>query len=391
LAQGNNFGIGLVVAADTGNIIEDNIIAGNTNGIFLAPGVQGNTFRQNVATGNSPVQVSLDNSASSGFDIKNLADPGANVFEGNTCLTSVNAPCPSTGPSFTANPNPILVTGGARVGATTLSWMAPGTEVIEIHLGSPDGTLFTRMGSRGSVQTGAWVSDGLTFYLQDVTSGKPLTSDYTLATLVVHLQSGGGSQTGPFHLRGGPRWWVGAVAILLGLSLALFQRKRKLLPWALGGAVLLAGILFTFPQAKAQSQPSTQQTAAVLDRMIAAHKTPQDLAQYVFETHGCKSCHTVGQNGKLGFTSRGQQVAGGFEGCIRLLTDMNLIAQTPENRRSDQQRRKAARFEEFGCTFCHKITPGKVGLTEVGAKLKHMHLGCVDVENLVAGGLAPQQ
>jgi hypothetical protein len=33
----------------------------------------------------------------------------------------------------------------------------------------------------------AGLSDGLTFYLQDVSGGNPLTSDYTLATLVVHL------------------------------------------------------------------------------------------------------------------------------------------------------------------------------------------------------------
>ena len=41
--------------------------------------------------------------------------------------------------------------------------------------------------SAGSAQTGRWVSDGTTFYLQDVTSGKPLTANNTLATLVVHL------------------------------------------------------------------------------------------------------------------------------------------------------------------------------------------------------------
>jgi hypothetical protein len=28
----------------------------------------------------------------------------------------------------------------------------------------------------------------MTFYLQDVSGGRPLTSDYTLAELVVHLQ-----------------------------------------------------------------------------------------------------------------------------------------------------------------------------------------------------------
>ena len=98
---------------------------------------------------------------------------------------------------------------------------------------------------------------------------------------------------------------------------------------------LVAGIAFGFLRAAvAQTQPSPQQTAATLDRMIAEHKSQQELAQYVFDTHGCKSCHTVGQNGKLGFTSRGQQVGQGFEGCIRLLTAMNVIAQLPDNRRS---------------------------------------------------------
>jgi hypothetical protein len=68
---------------------------------------------------------------------------------------------------------------------------------------------------------------------------------------------------------------------------------------------------------------------------------------------------------------------------------MNRIAQAPENRCSDQERQKAARFEEFGCTLCHKINSGKMGLTEVGAKPTHLHLGCVDVEKLVA--ISPAQ
>ena len=133
------------------------------------------------------------------------------------------------------------------------------------------------------------------------------------------------------------------------------------------------------------AQPSAQITTTTLDRMIAAGKGQQELAQYVFDTHGCKSCHTVGQNAKLGFTERGKQIGKGFEGCISMLTAMNLIAQVPEGQRTAQQRQKASRFEEFGCTFCHRITPGKMGLTEVGAKLTHLHLGCVDVEKLVAG------
>jgi cytochrome c551/c552 len=157
--------------------------------------------------------------------------------------------------------------------------------------------------------------------------------------------------------------------------------RRKRLWLAFGAVATAFGLSGAAP---AQAQPSPQQTAATLDRMAAAHKSQQELAQYVFDTHGCKSCHTVGQNGKLGFTSRGLQVGRGFEGCISLLTAMNLIAQVPDSRRSADQRQKAARFEQFGCTFCHKIAPGKLGLTDVGAKLTHLHLGCVDVQKLVA-------
>ena len=109
------------------------------------------------------------------------------------------------------------------------------------------------------------------------------------------------------------------------------------------------------------------------------------MARYVFETHGCKSCHTVGQDGKLGFTEKGRQLGQGSEGCIAMLTAMAVIAQVPEERRSPQQRKKATRFEESGCTFCHRIVPGKAGLTEVGSRMRHLHLGCVDVEKLVAG------
>ena len=77
-------------------MIEENTAVGNTNGIFLAAGVKGNVFRRNLVVGNPPVQVSVDN-PTSGVDIKNLADDGANTLTHNVCLTSVNAPCPAVG------------------------------------------------------------------------------------------------------------------------------------------------------------------------------------------------------------------------------------------------------------------------------------------------------
>jgi hypothetical protein len=140
--------------------------------------------------GNPGVEASVDHpSTTPGFDIRNLAEPGANVFVGNTCVTSVNAPCPALEPSLTANPNPVPVTGAALLGITTITWMAPGAEAVEIRIGSPNGALFVGGSRRGSAQTGLWVPDGMTFYLQDISGGKPLTAENTLATVVVRLQT----------------------------------------------------------------------------------------------------------------------------------------------------------------------------------------------------------
>ena len=115
-----------------------------------------------------------------------------------------------------------------------------------------------------------------------------------------------------------------------------------------------------------------------------ARMSSSELAHYVFEHHGCDGCHTLGANGKLGFTERGKQVGKGFEGCIALLTSMNAIVQVKETDRSADQKHKAARFQEFGCITCHQVTPGKLGLTNYGTKLKSLHMACTDVEKTLA-------
>src|SRR5215472_6141361 len=61
------------------------------------------------------------------------------------------------GATLTVVPNPIPVTGGATAGTATLTWKAPNAQIIEIHVGSPSGALFTQWGSKGSATTGAWV------------------------------------------------------------------------------------------------------------------------------------------------------------------------------------------------------------------------------------------
>jgi len=113
-------------------------------------------------------------------------------------------------------------------------------------------------------------------------------------------------------------------------------------------------------------------------------KSPDELAAYIFEHHHCDNCHTIGAGGKLGFNERGKEVGKGFEGCISLLTSMNVIAQVKPTNRTDDEKHKVARFEQFGCTTCHQIVPGKLGLTSYGQKLKSMHMACTDVERIIA-------
>ena len=57
---------------------------------------------------------------------------------------------------------------GITTGPTTLTWNAPGSGTVEIHIGSPTGPLFTQQGTSGSVTTGNRVTPGTAFYLIDV-------------------------------------------------------------------------------------------------------------------------------------------------------------------------------------------------------------------------------
>src|SRR5262245_54561080 len=78
--------------------------------------------------------------------------------------------------------------------------------------------------------------------------------------------------------------------------------------WLRGG--IIAALILSFcGVAPAQESPGAQEAAknqhtaastAALDRMVDAGKSPRELAQYLFDSHGCKDCHTIGQQGKLG-------------------------------------------------------------------------------------------
>jgi GT2 family glycosyltransferase len=93
--------------------------------------------------------------------------------------------------SITAHPNPVEIHDGSGVGITTLLWKSEGTEAVEVHIHAPDGPLFSRSGPSGRAVTGKWVSDGMVFYLQDVSKELPLTFENTLASITVSVKISG--------------------------------------------------------------------------------------------------------------------------------------------------------------------------------------------------------
>lgn len=100
--------------------------------------------------------------------------------------------------TITASSNPIQVCDGTGQGITTLSWTVSGVTASEVHVGAPNGALFSYSPTGpGSETTGKWVTNGTVFYLQDVSGGLPLTSANTLATVAVSVDSiGCGGRTG---------------------------------------------------------------------------------------------------------------------------------------------------------------------------------------------------
>ncbi len=100
----NDFGVGLV-GSSSGNVIEENGIGGNINGVALFPlgaaTPTGNLIRKNVIVGNPPIEISADNPGINpvGADIRDFSAAGSNTFEDNLCITYTGAadppPCPN--------------------------------------------------------------------------------------------------------------------------------------------------------------------------------------------------------------------------------------------------------------------------------------------------------
>lgn len=109
------------------------------------------------------------------------------------------------------------------------------------------------------------------------------------------------------------------------------------------------------------------------------------IAEYVFRTYECQTCHVATSNGATGFTARGVDAQRRFVGCVRLLTTVAASAASASTPTADQ-RQAAETFKEFGCVFCHQNADGAMGYTDVGRTLGSLHMGCVEVRNEVIKG-----
>jgi glucose/arabinose dehydrogenase len=182
-------------------------IAANPNPIQLAPGSTtgvSNIFWSSAQT--SAVEVHRDSpsgtlfarSGSGSFSMPtgNWVQEGTKLFlqdvSGGQPLTSaftldsatLHTTSAPTG-SITADPNP-LITDWRGLGATTLHWTSYGTTQVQVHVNAPNGTGFSGSGpGTFSATTGEWAGPGMTFYLQNVSNGLPLTSANTLATVTL--------------------------------------------------------------------------------------------------------------------------------------------------------------------------------------------------------------
>lgn len=163
------------------------------------------------------------------------------------------------------------------------------------------------------------------------------------------------------------------------------QRTAKLLAVACFFAIAVVACSQKAEQSKSNGPADVKPapSSRTLDEHAVAGKNPQELANYVFATYDCNSCHTLGKEEKFGFTARGEQLRTNSEGCVSLLTSMSVIAHVNEPDRTSEQKVKAAHFNEYGCTMCHQVAPGHLGLTETGGKLASLHMSCSDVQRLL--------
>ena len=180
--------LGLTVAVNVRSVF----ISGEPSGSLIPTGtvtLWNGAVQLDTATLDTSGNAVLSPSLAPGTQSLSITYSGdSNFAPASSTNTAVQVYGSSNASVFNASPNPIQAAPGAD-GQTTLSWNAPaGVIEVNIRVNAPDGALMADVGPVGTGSTGQWVTDGMVFYLQDVSGGKALSSANTLATIRMHLQ-----------------------------------------------------------------------------------------------------------------------------------------------------------------------------------------------------------
>lgn len=105
----------------------------------------------------------------------------------STTLRNRPAESPAQPAELIARPAHIVLPNGAGAGSTDLFWTVPEGMAFEVHVGAPNGPLFSSGNESGHARAEGWVTNGMQFFLQDVSGGKPLDARNTLASVKVEV------------------------------------------------------------------------------------------------------------------------------------------------------------------------------------------------------------
>ncbi|MGH9654292.1 MAG: hypothetical protein ACRD6B_12615 [Bryobacteraceae bacterium] len=97
------------------------------------------------------------------------------------CLPLLGMECLAQ--SLSVSPNPVYVADNSGLAQVTLYYYAPGYSDIAIYVSGPDKLLCEGGGGSGSCTTGKWVTNGMTFYMVDATTGQYLTATTVTVTM----------------------------------------------------------------------------------------------------------------------------------------------------------------------------------------------------------------
>jgi hypothetical protein len=122
---------------------------------------------------------------------RNPEQSQTNKQQANANSAAASKPKTTATGTISASTNPIKVCDGSGTVISTLSWTSVGTTYVEVRIGEPDGALFARSGPTGSSKTGKWVRNGMVFHLQDVSGGKPLAPENTIASVTATVTNEG--------------------------------------------------------------------------------------------------------------------------------------------------------------------------------------------------------